>query len=649
MKKRVLKKGRFYVPTKDSKNESWISDEKIYGEAAKDPIKFWEKLAEEGISWKEKWKKGYEQKGEFFKWFLGGKLNICYNALDRHLYRLGDNKAIIWVPEKEDEKERIYTYKELWKEVNKFANVLKQKGIKKGDVVCIYLPLIPEVIISMLACARIGAIHSIVFSGFSSDALKVRVLDGEAKLLITADGYYRKGEKEKLLQRAEEGIKETKLKRTIVINRFDKKRALKKGQEWYDELLLKAGEYCEPETMESNEPLFILYTSGTTGKPKGVIHESGGYSVQAMYTTKWNFNLKEGEIIWCTADIGWVTGHTYLCYGPLLNGFTTLMYEGIPNYPNPGRFWKIINKYKVSAFYTAPTALRMFILWGDKWVPKKMDSLKILGSVGEPIDEVTWKWYFKKIGKGNLPVIDTWWQTETGTNVINSLPGVGPFMPGIAGRSLPGTKYGVVSETGRILKKGKGLLVQFPPFSPAMLRGVWKNEKKYKETYFKLNGKKVDYYITGDAAVLYPNGFIKILGRSDDVIKVAGHRLSTAELEHAIHKSKSIGDVAVVSRPDKIKGEEIVVFAMPKKKLESRKEERIRKEITSLVNTQIGPIARPKEIYFVEDLPKTRSGKIMRRILKSLLRDEELGELSTIVNKECIDEIKIKIKEGFKR
>lgn len=636
----ITKRGSIYFPNHNLKSIAWVSDQKIYKEAEKNPIKFWESIANE-ISWHKKWTSAYKENPPFFKWFVNGRLNISYNCLDRHLPNKSEKTALIWIAEPEKEKPVKLSYRQLYNEVNKFANVLKSLGIKKGDVVSIYLPLIPEVAIAMLACARIGAIHSVVFSAFSAQSLKTRILDGKAKLLITADGYYRRGEKESLLEKANEAIAGTTIKKTIIVKRFDSKIILKKNQHLYNELMKKSTSQCKPEFVESNHPLFILYTSGTTGKPKGIIHDTGGYAVQSLITTKWNFNLHENDIMWCTADVGWITGHTYAVYGPLLLGSTTLIYEGSPDYPNPSRFWRIINQNKVTAFYTAPTALRMFRLWGEKYIPKSMPSLKILGTVGEPIDKETWLWYFKNIGKNKLPIIDTWWQTETGANMINSLPGIGPFIPGTAGLSFPGTRHGIVDEKSHILKKGKGLLVQFSPFSPGMLRGIWGDREKYKEKYFSLNNKPTKFYVTGDTAIL-KNKTIRILGRSDDVIKVAGHRLSTAEMEDTIHNHPLVGDVAVVSKPDELKGEAIIVFAKLNKEIKN--EEEIKQEIAKTLTKGIGPIAKPKEIYFVSDLPKTRSGKIMRRILKSLLRNEPPGELSTIVNPNCIDEIKKQLK-----
>lgn len=637
----VIKKGDTYLPSDEMKKIAWVKSDIIYEEADRDPVGFWEKIANDEINWDKKWSRAYEEKLPFFKWFVGAQLNISYNALDRHLKKRGDKTALIWVPEPINEKPIKLTYKQLHEEVSKFANVLIGLGVKKGDVVSIYLPLIPEVIISMLACARIGAIHSIVFSAFSAQALKVRITDGQAKVLITADGYHRKGNKEDLKSKADESIQGTPIQKMIVVNRLNSNFSLGKNQFWFHELMQKADSNCKPVSVDSEHPLYILYTSGTTGTPKGVIHDTGGYAVGSIYTSKLNFNLHEDDIMWCTADIGWVTGHTYLCYGPLLNGITTLMYEGSPDYPDPGRFWKIINENNVSVFYTAPTALRMFKLLGDKYIPKNLASLKILGTVGEPIDTDTWLWYFEKIGKNKLPIIDTWWQTETGTHMINSLPGVGPFIPAVAGKSFPGIRHAVIDNKGNFIKEGSGLLVQLSPFAPPMLRGVWRNPEKYKEKYWMLENKDVNFYITGDSAVLHKDGNIRILGRSDDVIKVAGHRLSTAELEDATHNHSLVGDVAVVSKPDPIKGEAVVIFVRLKKQVQD--ENKIKEEIVQTLVKNIGPIAKPSEIYIVNDLPKTRSGKIMRRILKSLLKNEDLGDLSTIVNPECIASIKKKV------
>jgi len=656
MKHYILKKGDKYWPSKEFKKSAWVSDERIYKQAEKAPVKFWAELAKQGLSWEKPWKKTYIEKLPYFWWFKKGKLNFSYNCLDRHLIpqpssintfsnnkfinpssggregkdSLKNKTALIWIPEPVNEKTIKLTYQELYEKVNRFANVLKKFNVKKGEVVAIYLPLIPETLISMLACARIGAIHSVVFSAFSSDALNTRLTDGEAKVLITADRYYRKGKIENLQEKVDRAVKGTKVKKIIMVNRIKNK--VSKKYFSFEKEIEKAEPYCKPEIMNSEDPLFIIYTSGTTGKPKGVVHDTGGYAVQAYWTTKLNFNLHDDDVIWCTADVGWITGHTYAFYGPLLTGNTTLIYEGAFDFPNQERCWKIIDENKVSVFYTAPTALRMFMKSDDKYLKKyKLNSLKILGTVGEPIDKNTWEWYFKKIGKSRCPIIDTWWQTETGGTLINALPGIGPFIPTIAGRSFPGTKHIIVNEKGK--KSKKGFLVQLSPFAPGMLHGIWKNHKKYKETYW---GKFKNKYDTSDGALI-KEGLIRITGRTDDVMKVAGHRLSTAELEDAIDENKNVNESAVVPIADEIKGQTPVAFVVLKKiRLSPELEVQLKKQ----VDKKIGPIARPSKIYFVNDLPKTRSGKIMRRILKDILNKEKPQGIMTLFNPECVEDIK---------
>jgi len=628
--KYVTKKGNKYYPSKELKKTAWVTSEKIYNT---NPIDFWEEQAK-NLTWQINYKKAYKENLPFFKWFVGGKLNASVNCLDRHLETNPNKTAIIFVPEPLKEKPIKITYKELHDKVSRFANVLKKYKVKKGDVVSIYLPMIPEVAIAMLACARIGAIHSVVFSAFSSDALKTRLKDGKAKILITSDGYYRKGKKEDLLKKAKDALSGTKVKKVIVVPRFKTK--IKKPLIDFNKELKAASNVCEPKIMKSDDTLFILYTSGTTGKPKGVMHDTAGYLTQAFITAKWNFNLHDDDVIWCTADVGWVTGHSYAIYGPLLNGSTTLMYEGSPDYPNFGRWWSIIDKQKVTAFYTAPTAIRLFMKSGEKEVKNyKLTSLKILGSVGEPIDEQAWNWYFKKIGKSRCPIIDTWWQTETGANVINSLPGVGPFIPSYAGKPFPGIKMEIVNDSGRKVKPGKkGFLVQLSPFAPGMLQGVYKNKRRYRKTYWSKFKTKYD---TSDGAFYDKQGNIRLTGRVDDVIKVAGHRLSTAEMEDALDKDKFVNESAIVAVPDKLRGEVPVAFVVLKK---AEPTEELKKQLIQDIRTKIGPIATPKDIYFVQDLPKTRSGKIMRRVLKSILTGESLGNISTLLNPESVKEIK---------
>ena len=636
-KKYVVKKGGKYWPSDEMKKVANMTDKNIYARAAKNPIKFWGELAKEGLTWEKEWDKTYVEKLPYFEWFKGGKLNFCVNCVDRHLEH-PDRVAMIWVPEPTDEKPIEITYGELYDKVNKFANVLKENGIRKGDVVSIYLPMVPQALVAMLACTRIGAIHSVVFSAFSADALKARIEDGKAKILITADGYYRRGKPEDLLKKAKKAARKTTIKKIIVVNRIGKKVRGGKFLDFDTELEL-ADSYCKPEMMNAEDTMFILYTSGTTGKPKGVLHDTGGYAIQAYQTCKWNFDLHPGDVMWCTADIGWITGHTYAMYGPLLTGATSLVYEGGPDYPNPGRWWKLIQDHKVNVFYTAPTAVRMFMKVDEKYINKyDLSSLKILGSVGEPIDEKSWMWYFNKIGGGRCPVIDTWWQTETGGTLINVLPGIGPFVPTVSGLSFPGIKHVIVNEKGKEVPAGKaGFLAQKSPFAPGMLHGVHNNHKKYVDTYWK---KFKTMYDTSDGAYLQ-NGLIRITGRTDDVMKVAGHRLSTAELEDAIHDSKKVGDVAVVPMPDKIRGQVPIAFVVLKHGSGS---EKLEKKLKKYVDIKIGPTARPKRIFFVEDLPKTRSGKIMRRILKALLIDEEPKGLATLLNPGSVGKIKEIIK-----
>jgi len=635
----ITKKGKELWPSKEMKKIAWVSDEKIYKEADKNPVKFWEKLAKEGILWEKTWKKTYEEKLPYFKWFKGGKLNFSVNCLDRHLKDKSNNIALIWVPELTNEKTIRITYKELYEKVNRFANVLKKYGVKKGDNVAIYLPMIPEVAIAMLACTRIGATHSVVFSAFSADALKARIEDAQAKILVTSDGYYRRGEQERLLEKAKEAAKATTIKKIIVARRLGEK--LDKELLDFEEEIKKAENYCKPEIMNSEDIMFILYTSGTTGKPKGIVHDTGGYAVQAYWTAKYNFNLHDDDIMWCTADVGWITGHTYAIYGPLLNGCTSLIYEGSPDFPDFGRWWKIIEDNKVSVFYTAPTAIRMFIKAGEEW-PKKynLNSLKILGTVGECIDEEAWMWYFNKIGGSRCPVIDTWWQTETGGTLINSLPGIGPFVPTIAGKSFPGTKHIVANEQGKEIKKGEtGFLVQLSPFAPGMLHGVYKNHEKYVETYWSYWKKfKKKYYDTSDGAYITKDELIRLTGRTDDVMKVAGHRLATAELENALNDSDKVNESGVVPIPDQIKGQVPVAFVVLEKNVTPSEE--LEKELKKHVDKKIGPTARPAKIYFIEDLPKTRSGKIMRRILKNILAKEEPQGVMTLLNPQAVEKIK---------
>ncbi len=634
----IKREGKFY-PSEEMKKIANITDDKIYEKAAKDPIKFWGNLAESGLIWEKKWDKTYSEKLPYFQWFKGGKLNFSVNCIDRHLSN-PNKTALIWIPEPKEEKPIKFSYGELYDKINRFANVLKSNGIEKGDIVSIYMPMIPEALIAMLACTRIGAIHSVVFSAFSADALKARIEDGKAKILVTSDGYYRRGKPENLFKKAKQAAKKTTIQKIIVVNRINGKTRGRNILKFNEEIE-KASSYCKPEMMNSEDTMFLLYTSGTTGKPKGIIHDTGGYATQAYWTCKWNFDLHPEDIMWCTADIGWITGHTYGMYGPLLVGATSLIYEGGPNFPNPGRWWKIIQDQKVNVFYTAPTAIRMFMRTSQNWITKHdLSSLKILGTVGEPIDKESWMWYFRTIGGSRCPIIDTWWQTETGGTLINTIPGIGPFVPTLSGKSFPGTTHVVVDDNGNIVPEGKqGFLAQKSPFAPGMLHGVFNNHKKYKDTYWK---KFKTMYDTSDGAYL-KNGLIRITGRTDDVMKVAGHRLATAEVENAIHNNKKVNDVAVVPTPDEIRGQVPIAFVVLKKGKPSKK---LEQELRKYVDIKIGPTARPARIFFVSDLPKTRSGKIMRRILKALLIKEKPKGLMTLTNPESVDKIKTIINDN---
>jgi acetyl-CoA synthetase len=641
----MLKKEDLYFPTKEFQKRAVISDPKIYQKALKDPIKFWEKLAKE-IFWFEKWKKAFEHNPPYFKWFLGGKINITTNIFEKNKLgwrKIKNKPAIIWEPEPTNEKPKILTYEDLFKQVCKFANALKKLGVKKGDIVAIYLPMIPEVIVSMLSCARIGAVHLVVFSAFSPSALKTRLQISNAKVLITADGYFRRGKIINLKESADEGIKGTDVEKVIVVKRLERKIPWDEKRDiWFDELIKNESENCKPEIMDSEDPFFILPESGTTGEFLPILHTCGGYTVQAYWTGKWVFDFQEDSIFWSMGDVGWITGHTYTVYSPLLNGITTIIYEGAPDFPEKDRWAKIIEKHKVSIFYTSPTAIRMFRKLNGE-ITKKYDfkNLRVLGSVGEPIDSSSWLWYFKEIGKEKCPIVDTYWQTETGGIVISSLPGIGPFKPAFAGLPFPGVKVNILDEKGNSCKVGeRGNLVILLPFSPGMLRGLYKKPEKYKKVYWGKYGENI--YFTSDGAFRDENGLIRIVGRVDDIIKIAGHRISTGELEEAVNSHEEIIESAVVGVPDEIKGEVPVIFAIYKGKKEK---EEIKKEILEIIRKRIGPIAPPKEIYLVEDLPRTRSGKIVRKILRELMLGEEIKDLSALANPESVDKIKKLIKK----
>jgi acetyl-CoA synthetase len=639
---KLKRKGDLYYPTRKFKKLALVSDKKIYKRANKNPKKFWGNLAKDLI-WFKKWRRVFVHKPPYFEWFRGGKINITINALDGHLEDKKNKVALIWEPEPLDERPRVFTYYDLFREVNKFANTLKKMGVKRGDRVGIYLPMVPEAMIAMLGCARIGAVHAVVFSAFSPKALKIRLEDTKAKILITADGYYRKGKLIDLKKNADKGSERTDVKKVIVVKRAGNKVNMRKGKDTYwHELVEKESDWCEPAIMDSEDLLFILYTSGSTGRPKGCMHVCGGYTVQAKFTAQWIFDLKQDDVFWSTADVGWVTGHTYSCYGPLLAGATFVIFEGLPTWPKPDRWAEVIEKYGVTTFYTAPTAVRMFEKLGTKFLEgHKFDTLQIIASVGEPIDESAWKWYFREIGKNKRPLLDTWWQTETGGILITSLPGIGPFKPTFTGLPFPGLRFKILDDKGKKLGPNKeGNLVLLPPFNPGLLRGVYKNPEKYLKTYWTDYGKKI--YFTSDRAYQDKKGLIRVVGRADDVMKVAGHRLTTGEMESAIALHKDIVECAVVGVDDKIKGQTPIAFVVSRIK---KPEEQIKKEVVVQLRKEIGPIASPKQVYLVKDLPKTRSGKIMRRILRKLFTGEPLGDLSTLANPESVTQLRKIIKK----
>jgi len=641
----LKKKGQLYYPSNEFQKKAWVNDKKIYKEAQKDPVKFWEKLAKD-LFWFKPWHEGFSHKPPYFQWFLGGKMNITANIFEENSLgfdKLKKKPALIWEPESLKEKPKILTYGELLKEVNKFANVLLRLGVKKGDKVGIYLPMIPEIVISMLACARIGAVHLVVFSAFPSVALKTRLDAVGAKILITADGYYRRGQLINLKKNAEEGIKDTKIEKTITVRRAGNEIIFNPGKDlWWHDLVEKESTECRAEAMDSEDLFFILPESGTTGRFLPICHTVGGYAVQAKWTGKAVFDFKQNDILWCTSDPGWITGHTYTVYSPLINGITTLIYEGAPDFPTSGRWAGIIEKYKITIFYTAPTAIRMFRKHGSETFAKyNFESLKLLGSVGELIDESTWIWYFKEIGKEKCPIVDTYWQTETGGIIISSLPGIGPFKPGFTGLPLPGIRAEILNKKGNLCKENEpGNLVLFSPYAPGLLRGIYNDPGKYLETYWSKYEKNI--YFTSDTAIKDENGLIRIIGRADDIIKVAGHRMSTGEMESGIAKHPDVLESAVIGVPDPIKGDVPVVFLIVKSQ-KSQKE--LKKEVAEHIKKEFGPIALPKEIYLVEDLPKTHSGKIMRRILKKLFAKEDLGDLSTLANAQVVNKLGKIIKE----
>jgi len=645
----LLKERRIFKPSQEVINNSNIKEFmdkhgiKSYDEllewAKKNREKFWAEIASQ-LEWFKPWEKVLEWKTPFAKWFVSGKFNIAYNCLERNIKNGKGNKiAYIWIGE--DERAMKITYEELNRKVNKLANALKKLGIKKGDRVGIYLPMILELPIAMLACAKIGAVHSVVFSGFSAEALKHRLKEAGAKILITCDGFYRRGKIINLKEKVDIAIKDlSNVEKCIVVKRVGSRIDMKEGRDlWFHEVIASESDECETEVMDSEDMLFILYTSGTTGKPKGVVHVHGGYAVGIYTTLRFVFDLKDSDIWWCMADIGWITGHSYIVYGPLLLGVTSIMYEGAPDYPNPGRVWEIIERYKVTVFYTAPTAIRMFMRYGEEW-PKKYDlsSLRLLGSVGEPINPEAWLWYYKYIGNEKCPIMDTWWQTETGMFMITPLP-ITPLKPGSATKPFLTIEASVYDDKGKEIKGKGGHLVIKSPW-PSMLRTLYKEPEKYKEKYWS---KFKNVYLTGDAARVDEDGYFWIQGREDDVLNVAGHRIGTAEVESALVSHDAVSEAAVIGKPDPIKGEVIKAFVILKSGIDG--DENLVDELKKHVAKEIGPIAKPAEIVFVNDLPKTRSGKIMRRVIKAIEIGAEPGDISTLRNPEAVDELK-KLKSG---
>jgi acetyl-CoA synthetase len=605
-------------------------------QANSDFVSFWSDQAK-NLLWFSTWKKTLDWSPPFAKWFVGGKINACYNALDVHQNTKYDKPAILWEGENGDS--RILTYGDLFIKVQKFANVLKSLGVKKGDRVTIYLPMVPELPIAMLACARIGAIHTVIFSGFSVESIRDRIDDSKSKIVVTADGGYRRGKIVKLKEVIDEAIHDFEfVEHVVVLERTKNKISILPKDKLWNDLMATASDSCDAEKLDSDHPLYILYTSGTTGKPKGVLHGTGGYLTHLYSTFKWAFDIKDSDIFFCTADIGWVTGHSYVVYAPLLHGATQIMYEGAPDFPDMSRMWHILEKYRVSIFYTTPTALRMFMKFGDD-IPNSfnLSSLRLLGTVGEPINPEVWRWYYKIIGKEKCPIIDTWWQTETGGIMISPLPGLETITlkPGSATLPIPGVDISVVDEFGsEVPPNTKGYLIIKNPW-PGMLLTLWGNDKKYKNVYWS---KYSNCYYPGDYALKDNDGYLWLLGRADDILKIAGHRIGTAELESCIVSDYSVAESAVCGIPDEIKGEVIIVFAVLKDGVTTDKTI-LEKNLFNKIRSDIGAIATPKQIYFVSKLPKTRSGKIMRRLLKSIASGEKIGDTSTLDDPSAVTEI----------
>jgi acetyl-CoA synthetase len=633
----LLEESRTFEPPEGFREAANASDPAIYDEAEADPESFWAGWAEK-LDWFQSWNSVLEWEAPYAKWFQGGKLNVAHNCLDRHLGGATRNKAaLVWEGEPGDQ--RTYTYWDLHREVGKFANVLKELGVGRGDRVAIYLPMIPEAAIAMLACTRIGAIHSVVFGGFSAESLRDRIIDAEARLLITADGGYRRGRVVPLKDTADKALSGTEsIENVVVVRRRliaqEPQVHMKAGRDhWYHELMQDALPDCPAEPMDAEDVLFILYTSGTTGKPKGVVHTTGGYLTQVTATSKLVFDLKDDDMYWCTADVGWITGHSYIVYGPLANGATVFMYEGAPDWPDRGRFWKLVQKYGVTIFYTAPTAIRAFMRWGTQW-PAQYDlsSLRLLGTVGEPINPEAWMWYQEHIGPESIPIVDTWWQTETGGIMITPLPGITATKPGSATVPFPGVSAALLNEDGD--EVSAGYLAITRPW-PGMLRTVWGDDERFRETYWsRWDGT----YFPGDGAKRDEDGYFWILGRVDDVLNVAGHRIGTMEVESALVDHASVAEAAVVGKADELKGQAIAAFVTLRDGIEAT--DVLNEELREHVSEKIGAIARPSAIIFTAELPKTRSGKIMRRLLKDIAEGRAVGDTTTLADPSVVERLK---------